>query len=688
MLFQPTSITPDYLGSIGNGIVDPALPFTVSWMVNGNSAMTAFSITIYENTAANTLIYDTGQLTDGCPFYGTDALGNKQFFIYTDESGDIMTALDGYTECKMVITQWWSATESVVQSSPSAFAIKEAPSLTLSIPSPIARRDYTFTANYSQADGDSLNWIRWWIAVNTAEGRENPIYDSGYIYGTALLECYYDGFLNDTSYCVKCEIETQSGITKATDWMSFMCSYTVGTLTGEAHASIADCQRTATKVEWSGFRYIYGEATGKYTIGTSSVTLQSGARVTWDTQNGNPMLLEAPWNFLYSGTVNQADAILFDITDGTTKFRLTYTAASRQLNFYQGSTNLLTVSNVSYTATFRAVITPTALHLGIAQKTGGLYPSSTTYPSSATFPRRSGNNTLDISTTALTYTQTGITSIVIGGVQTCPYIQVVGGTLTQSFITNVLNGTFGGNEMVEGTVFYCDFAGDLNAGSLYINGTKISGWAVYRDQDGKDISMHIADLGINASALYDYSVCSQQGAYSYSIYPIGTDKYITTPLSTESVSPTFWNWAILECSYNDVGFYEVQREFHFGKNLDSGTLSNNNHPNILENFTQFPMVQLSPSRYKTGTLQSFIGTICKGEYQDTISDREAIDALSTTANSLFLKDRKGDIWEIRTAGEITFDTIDNTIQQAVSVSIPWVQIADASETSIIQIIEE
>ena len=50
-LFQPTNIYPSSLGELGNGTVDVTQALNVSWQVNGNSAMTAFSITIYQNDA-------------------------------------------------------------------------------------------------------------------------------------------------------------------------------------------------------------------------------------------------------------------------------------------------------------------------------------------------------------------------------------------------------------------------------------------------------------------------------------------------------------------------------------------------------------------------------------------------------------------------------------------------------------
>ena len=82
-LFQPTNIYPSSLGELGNGTVDITKPLAVSWQVNGNSAMTAFSLTVCKNDAASTQVYTTGKLTDGCPFYGIDYAGNTVLFTHT-----------------------------------------------------------------------------------------------------------------------------------------------------------------------------------------------------------------------------------------------------------------------------------------------------------------------------------------------------------------------------------------------------------------------------------------------------------------------------------------------------------------------------------------------------------------------------------------------------------------------------
>lgn len=681
MLFQPTSITPDRLGGFGNGVVGADTPLVVSWLVNGNSAMTAFKIDYYYNNAASTLIRSTGKLTTGCPFYGTDALGNRQFFTYTDSGADLSVT----DEWKMVITQWWGENDYVVQTSPSAFTVRSLPSLYLTPPGTVTTRDYTFSAAYSQAQGDALNWIRWKIAINTVEGREKPLYDSGNIYGTALLECYYDGFLSGTSYCIKCMAETQSGILMETEWLSFLCYYPQETLVGTVTATQMLCGESAVKVVWDGFRYIAGEADGDYELEDGILKLPAGTTVTWDSVNGSPMSIGTAWNILYRGTLVKEDAILFEAGLGSThRMRLVYTASTRTLALMYDNTTLKSVSIVKYEDTLSVIVTPTKMYLRRDTVQNGLYPSTTLYPSEDLYPSGDGGEAVLNNEYDITYTQSAITSMKVGGVQDCDYLQIVTGTLDPSVIqSQQVDGDYAPIE-VSGTEFLADFGNELNAGTLYIAGTEIDGWAVYRQQKDNPVLMHITNTPMIVNAICDYSACSNQGPYKYYVYPIGTDKYITSPLMSNECYPVFWNWSILECEMSEEGSYELINEFCFGKNLETGAMSNNNKPAVLENFTRFPLVQLSPQRYKSGSLTSYIGNVKAGEYSDTIDQREAIDELSVTTNDLFLKSRKGDLWEIRISDAISYDTLDNSKIQPVTASISWVQIADASEVSIIK----
>ena len=92
MLYQPTNIYPSMTGGLGNGVVDASKDLTVSWQVNGNSAMVSYQIVICKNNSTSDQVYSTGKISAGCPFYGVDYAGNVQFFSYTISASALQTA--------------------------------------------------------------------------------------------------------------------------------------------------------------------------------------------------------------------------------------------------------------------------------------------------------------------------------------------------------------------------------------------------------------------------------------------------------------------------------------------------------------------------------------------------------------------------------------------------------------------
>ncbi len=312
MLYQPTNIYPSMTGSLGNGVVDVTKPLSVSWQVNGNSAMSAFQIVIYKNDAASTKVYSTGKLTSGCPFYGVDYAGNIQFFSYTITSSQMSGAgMANGNEYKMVITQWWGSS-SVTQTSASVFLTRSAPSVTLgSIPSPLEVREYSFTAAYTQAQGDNLNWVRWDLAL-VGDGEYETLKDTGKIYGTAQLRLDYDGFFSGSTYAVRCSVQTQNGIEASTGWQSFSVSYETTPLSGTLSACPVGGV-SGVKLTFPPVRDIPAEITGNYTMSGSYLNLTSGAKAVYDEVNGAPMDFQKPFEVAWRGK-NNANGTLLKIT--------------------------------------------------------------------------------------------------------------------------------------------------------------------------------------------------------------------------------------------------------------------------------------------------------------------------------------------------------------------------------------
>ena len=259
MLFQPTNVIPDTKSGIGLGVIDATLPMKVSWQVNGDyPVMTGMRITIYLNNAASTQKYTTGKITFQTPFYGADALGNLQYYSYTISASDLSSAgITNGNEYKMVITQYYSAggsEASVTQSSASVFITRRNPTFTLTtVPGTVTSSTYTFTLSYSQQQGDTLDWVRYQIAQGS--DTENPIYDSGNIYGAAQYLCTYRGFRSGYGYSFRAMGQTSSGVLVNTGWQTFNVNYSVTPTSGSVSVGVQK-DVNGLVVDWQGLSIV------------------------------------------------------------------------------------------------------------------------------------------------------------------------------------------------------------------------------------------------------------------------------------------------------------------------------------------------------------------------------------------------------------------------------------------------
>ena len=122
MLFEPTNITPSTLtftGTVASGDT-----INIQWQVNGNSAMTAFQIDVYQNDAYSTFVHSTGVISDGCPFNGKNSKGEYVTFTYVpfDTSTHNVVSwgnwgLQNGASYKYKITQFFAANNKVVSKS-------------------------------------------------------------------------------------------------------------------------------------------------------------------------------------------------------------------------------------------------------------------------------------------------------------------------------------------------------------------------------------------------------------------------------------------------------------------------------------------------------------------------------------------------------------------------------------------
>ena len=688
-LFQPTNIYPSSLGELGNGTVDITKPLAVSWQVNGNSAMTAFSLTVCKNDAASTQVYTTGKLTEGCPFYGIDYAGNTVLFTHTIPADALSGAnMENGQQYKLIIKQWWGETdaESVTQRSASVFLTRADPVLTVAaIPSPLAVRKYAFTATYTQAQGDTLNWVRWMLR---AKSSDTALYDSGRIYGTAELRMEYDGLFSDTDYAVRCQVQTENGVQADTGWVDFRVAYATATTTG-AVVACPNCKKSGIRVTWPGLYDVQGTAAGENRIQNGKLVLGADGTVIWDKVTGQPMNYAQPWSLVWSGMVDvtRDNSILtVGLNGGAAIVTLGKSGVSMTVDGVEVWKDAL--RGVTAEDEWTLVITGGQIYLRQMTWINALYPAVTLYPGPKLYPSK-GTQSGNLFSSKVKLAGRSITSLTLGGVQTCDYLWVTGEVLEASVLDQILSqdnwtpGAFSGN-----TLFQTDFAGDgLQAGNLAFSGT-LTGFAIYRYHEGEATLEPVAQTPLSERAILDCKAVSQE-TYRYYMFGLGQtadgqEVIATNALISDAVTPIFWDWTVLQCTTDADGGYHPAAIFRFSLNVASGEISNNNSPGVLGNFTRYPTVQSSPSDYRSGTLSAAIGhVLANGEYTDTNEVRDAVYALSTTQDTLFLKDRRGDLWQIRAGGAISMSTMDGSRQQVQTVTLPWVEIGSADGARIL-----
>lgn len=703
-LFMPTNITPSTLGALGNGTVDAAQDLPVSWQVDGQNAMTAFSIKIMENTAESTVLYETGKKTDGCPFWGKDASGNTVRFQYTISADTLaashITNGDSY---KLTITQWWSDTESVTQQSAAVFLCRSTPVLTIdTFTQPVDNSRFTWTASYTQAQGDAVVWVRWQIKELLTD---TVLRDTGNM-ATSIFSFTYDGLFDGVSYAVKCETETVNGVKAETPWTPFAVEYGMGYNRGTVTTKPVRALN-GIEVSWPNAIDIPGTATGDYTIADGKLTLPEGSSVTW----GETAQTAGRWFIQWDGVVNALPCDIFSFTtedgvtvtasipDGMWDYLLSGGRRYRGLTVRTNASEFIPNMYVPLSGADkrwkapepgdRIVVTMIfpygigkSLYAGVAlyKDFKGTLPGEDQLPSETLYPEAvekwlfRGENTLDRHDVfgSFGYEQR-VSHFVLNGSQTCDYLWVRNGAENPGTAP----------QFDDQTVMLADFTGgDLNAGTSELVGL-VDGWLVYRRGAGQNILEYVAQVTDLETRIID-SAARRGVQYQYYVFGTKNGAISVASISSSPAALPFWDWALLRCTEDSSGAFHPIQVFLFSLNVTSGTVGNNNSPNVLQNYTRYPLVQLSPWNYRSGKLSGYIGSVGKDlQYSDTTALRDALYALSTATEALFLKSRKGDLLRVAMNGAVAMDTKDETRQQAQIGSVPWVEIGETDEVKIV-----
>ena len=245
-----------------------------------------------------------------------------------------------------------------------------------------------------------------------------------------------------------------------------------------------------------------------------------------------------------------------------------------------------------------------------------------------------------------------------------------------------------------------------------IDGGEVAKFRIYRQEVGQSSLYPIFySLGGGILQLKDYGIVSRK-TYTYWLYEYDkNDAYLkgaqcTLPGTNDpaTISTCFKNYSLLVCDYGSANdAYHVRKQYLFALNLSEGSVGNNNSPTLNENFTSYPTRMSSPQNYASGTLQGLLGAIYTVpalieqvggnrhtskpstlDYFDSVDLEKELKDLSVTPYTLFLRDMKGRLRMVATSGPISTTTNLKQKQQPITYTLPWVEIGDASNVTIIQ----
>lgn len=353
-IFQPTNIIPS---SYTKGTVDVNDTMEIAWQVNGNSAMTAFQIDFYLNDYDSTPVYSTGRLTDNIPtggFYGTDRFGKPQFFTWNSRVSWEDKDFTNGNEYKYKITQFYQESnneKSLQQTSFSVFKTRTAPTLVIyqtdsqfqngkPLQSILQTSIGYFQAQYIQAQGDPIRWVRWQVATANNGTVGDILQDTGDIY-TPTLDFEFNGFFNEQQYSIRCFGESESGQQCDTGQVYFKIQLTdQGEYFGAFDAQYI-CAENAIQLEWTSEALPPSMVQGTYKLNESDVFVSSASSIMWES-GIEPF--ESPWTAAFSYSLTNTDIFKISALRETVTIPYTVAGAINSVEF----TNQSNVKDISY----------------------------------------------------------------------------------------------------------------------------------------------------------------------------------------------------------------------------------------------------------------------------------------------------------------------------------------------------
>lgn len=268
-----------------------------------------------------------------------------------------------------------------------------------------------------------------------------------------------------------------------------------------------------------------------------------------------------------------------------------------------------------------------------------------------------------------------ITEITLSGEQYCDYVYITS-KLLYPFFDRAENPVWDGN-----TLFYASFTENLQGGTVGSSDSLSA--ALYR-RSGTTLTP-IGTFGQGISSVTDWGIRSLH-EYTYVLYYVSAGTY-SSGMTSDSFCRAFRQYTLIEAEEDPLerNVFHPVSVWKFRNNIEAGAVSNGNTPALLDNFTKYPLWQPSAQAPRSGTLTALLSYFSEGEYlRETAEDMDALYALSSSSNPLFLRDMKGNLYMVRLSGPVSQTQNVRSGMLEVTVSVPWIEVGDASDAKILE----
>lgn len=209
-------------------------------------------------------------------------------------------------------------------------------------------------------------------------------------------------------------------------------------------------------------------------------------------------------------------------------------------------------------------------------------------------------------------------------------------------------------------------------------------FSVYRELNNSNTLDFITSLSDGELSITDYNIANKN-LYTYYVFK-EDDSVSSIANISNNVETSWWNWSVTalnkDSSKNNTYYVEDTDVWVFNLNIDSATVAQNFNKTTYLNLTKYPKISTGKTNYLTGGFTCLIGDIVNDKYRDTAIMQSEWNEFCNDGRLKLLKDRKGNKYIVEIMSN-SIDIMDETVEQATTITVSWTQINNTDNMTII-----